>query len=45
MRGKLSALAALIADYRQGEITEPDADHVERWVLQFDADELEPLMD
>ena len=31
-----AALAALIADYRLGEIAPPDADHVLRWVTQFD---------
>jgi hypothetical protein len=45
MRAKLEALAALIADYRDGEVAKPDADHVERWVRQFDADEREPLLD
>lgn len=30
-----TALAAIIADYRQGEIAPPDAAHVDRWVQQF----------
>jgi hypothetical protein len=45
MKAKLEALAALIADYREGEVAKPDADHVERWVRQFDADEREPVLD
>jgi hypothetical protein len=45
MKAKLEALAALIADYREGEVAKPDADHVERWLRQFDADEREPLLD
>jgi len=45
MRAKLEALAALIEDYREGEVSKPDADHVEHWVRQFDADEREPLLD
>jgi hypothetical protein len=45
MRDQLEALAALIADYRQGEIKPPDADHVERWVKQFEVDEQVPLLD
>lgn len=45
MREKLEALAALIADYREGEIARPDVDHVERWIRQFDVDEREPMLD
>jgi hypothetical protein len=45
MREKLEALATLIADFREGEIPQPDADHVGRWVAQFDAEEREPLLD
>ena len=33
----LRSIANTIADYRQGEITVPDADHVNRWIKQFDA--------
>src|ERR1700761_3207039 len=33
----VEAVANLIADYRQGEITKPDAEHVSRWLHQFDA--------
>jgi hypothetical protein len=32
----LESLAERIKDYRKGEITPPDAGHVERWVNQFD---------
>ena len=45
MREKLEALATLIADFREGEIPQPDADHVGRWVAQFDAEDREPLLD
>ncbi|WP_296697120.1 phosphoribosyltransferase-like protein [Thiocapsa sp. UBA6158] len=45
MKEKLEALAAEIADYREGDIPRPDADHVGRWLAQFDADEREPLLD
>ncbi len=33
----IRSIANTIADYRQGEITIPDADHVNRWINQFDA--------
>jgi len=33
----LRSIANTIADYRQGEIAIPDADHVNRWIDQFDA--------
>ena len=33
----LQSIASTIADYRQGEIATPDADHVDRWIKQFDA--------
>lgn len=45
MKEKLEALAALIADYRNGELPKPDADHVGRWVQQFEEHEREPLLD
>ena len=32
----LDALAATIADYREGEIDKPSAQHVEKWLAQFD---------
>jgi hypothetical protein len=34
----LESIAATIFDYRSGEIKEPDAEHVDRWVSQFDTD-------
>jgi len=45
MKDKLKALASLIADHRAGEVARPTAEHVARWVNQFDADEQEPLLD
>jgi hypothetical protein len=42
---KLEALATLIADFREGEIPRPDADHVGRWIGQFEAVERELLLD
>ena len=32
----LKSIASTIADYRQGEITTPTPDHVERWIQQFE---------
>jgi len=44
-RGALVAsIATTIADYRRGEIPTPDADHVERWISQFDASVQEPML-
>ena len=40
----VGSIASTIADYRQGEITTPDADHVERWITQFDAAVQEPML-
>lgn len=40
----LASIAATIADYRHGAITEPDADHVEAWVSQFDDDAQVPML-
>ncbi len=40
----LSAVAAKIADYRDGEIAPIDSAHVDRWVRQFDADVQEPIL-
>jgi hypothetical protein len=39
-----SSVAAVIADYRKGEIDEPNAKHVERWVAQFDEEAKVPLL-
>jgi hypothetical protein len=32
----LNATASIIADYREGEIDQPDAAHIENWLAQFD---------
>lgn len=37
-------LAATIADYRVGEIDQPDAAHVGKWIEQFPGDVREPLL-
>ena len=37
-------IATTIADYRQGEIPVPDAQHVSRWVKQFDAAAQTPIL-
>lgn len=39
-----AALASLIADYRQGEIRPPDADHVGRWINQFPEAVRDPIL-
>lgn len=36
MKDLLEQVAAIIADYRAGELPPPDADHVGRWIKQFD---------
>lgn len=36
--------AAVIADYREGELPPPDAAHVQRWLSQFDEVVHEPLL-
>ena len=38
------SIASTIADYRQGEIATPDADHVDMWITQFDAAVQEPML-
>jgi len=38
-------LAAIIGDYRAGEIEPPDAAHVDRWVSQFPADVRDAIVD
>jgi hypothetical protein len=40
----LASIATMIADYRRGDIPEPNANHVERWIDQFDEDVQLPLM-
>lgn len=39
-----TALAAMIYDYRTGEIPTPDASHVDRWVSQFPAPVRDPIL-
>lgn len=36
MKKLLEQVAAIISDYRAGELPSPDADHVRRWINQFD---------
>lgn len=40
----LSSIANTIADYRQDEIPAPDAQHVDKWVKQFDEAVQEPIL-
>lgn len=40
----LRSVAAIIADYRQGEIPPPDAAHVGRWLAQFDPEDQPVLL-
>jgi hypothetical protein len=40
----LEATAAIIADYRAGEIAPPDSAHVQRWLNQFEEGVREPLL-
>jgi hypothetical protein len=40
----LEATATIIADYRKGEITRPDAAHIQSWLNQFDECAREPLL-
>lgn len=39
-----AALAAMISDYRGGEIPTPDAAHVDRWISQFPAAVRDPIL-
>jgi hypothetical protein len=39
-----TSVAAIIADYRQGEIPPPGARHVERWIGQFDEPVRHPML-
>ena len=41
---KLDDLAAIIVDYREGQITKPDGAHVKKWLSQFDAAVQESLL-
>ena len=38
------SIASTIVDYRQGEITKPDANHVDTWIKQFDPSVQEPML-
>jgi hypothetical protein len=40
----LESIAKTIADYRNGEIPQPSAAHVEKWVSQFHHDVQEPML-
>ncbi len=40
----LVEVATNIADYRTGDMATPDAEHVGKWVSQFDVDYREPLL-
>lgn len=40
----LTSIANTIADYRQGEIATLDAEHVDRWIRQFEAPVQEPML-
>lgn len=42
-RENLAAIAALMSDYRAGDIAKPTPKHVEKWVGQFPNDLWEPL--
>jgi hypothetical protein len=44
MEALLASIAATIADYRVGQISVPDADHVRHWVNQFDAGVQLPIL-
>jgi hypothetical protein len=44
MKELFEQIAAAIGDYRAGELAPPDADHVGRWVSQFDLEEREPML-
>ncbi|MXZ47304.1 MAG: hypothetical protein F4Z08_10055 [Chloroflexi bacterium] len=37
MNDPVERLAAVLADYREGELPRPNAEHIERWVGQFDS--------
>ena len=37
-------LAAMISDYRKGEIPTPDALHIDRWISQFPAGVRDPIL-
>ena len=37
-------IASTIVDYRKGEISPPDVEHVNRWISQFAADVRDPIL-
>jgi hypothetical protein len=43
-RQYLESIADTIHDFREGEISRPDAEHVDRWVRQFDGSVQEPIL-
>jgi hypothetical protein len=44
MKKLLEQVASTITDYRAGELPAPDADHVRRWINQFDESAREPVL-
>lgn len=40
----LKSIAGTIKDYREGEISEPTPEHVDRWIKQFEQDAQVPLL-
>ena len=40
----LESIAETIADYREGEVSPPSPEHVDRWVKQFDSEFQEPIL-
>jgi hypothetical protein len=40
----LESVAARIIDYRDGQVEKPSAEHVERWISQFDPDAQELML-
>lgn len=40
----IQGIADIISDYRAGEVQRPDAEHVERWIDQFPANEHVPIL-
>ena len=44
MRELLEQLATITSDYRNDELPPPDADHVGRWIAQFDGNLQEPIL-
>jgi hypothetical protein len=40
----LQSIADIIADYRTGQVSKPDAAHVERWINQFDKSVQLPML-